>query len=107
MLTGLQIDEFNLRSNSGILNSLASFGVVLRRDVTGLQPATGHTYGCVVRGIEPGSKAEEHGSVCVGDEVVEINSIPMRNKTDFEIEQILDSIRDEAELTCMRWKALV
>ena len=76
-----------------------SFGVQLEHK---LIPGAGGRVGCVVTRVLPGSKAEDHGEVQEGDEIVEINGINMQGKTNFEIRQILDSIRDEADVLCRR-----
>ncbi len=65
-------------------------------------PGSGGQVGCVVSRVLPGSQAEEHGQIQDGDEVLEVNGIPMANKTNFEIQQILFSIRDEADMVCRR-----
>ncbi len=77
-----------------------AFGVELCRD---LVPGDfGGRVGCVVRRVLPGSQAEETGELAEGDEVVSVNGIPMGCKTEFEVTNIMDSIRDEAEMVCRR-----
>ncbi len=57
--------------------------------------------GCVVIGVLPGGPAEEAG-LAEGDEVEAVTGIPLAGKSDFQVKQIMDSIRDEAEFLCSR-----
>ena len=52
-------------------------------------------------GVLPGGPAEEAG-LAEGDEVEAVNGIPLAGKSDFQVRQIMDSIRDEAEFMCSR-----
>ena len=80
--------------------ALDSFGVRL---VHGVIPGTeGTRSGCLVAEVFPGSRADFHGEIYEGDEVLDINGIRMDRKSTFDIKQIVNSIRDEAELVCRR-----
>lgn len=77
-----------------------AFGIRLTHDYV---PGTDGQYqGCVVSKVFHGSRADFHGEIYEGDEVKEINGIKMAQKSDFEIKQILNGIRGEADLICRR-----
>lgn len=64
-------------------------------------PGSYGRYGCVISHIFAGSFIEAIGNIHEGDEVVQINGIPMAEKSDQEIQLIVGTIREDMEL-CTR-----
>ena len=75
-----------------------AFGLRL---VHGEIPGSLGRYGCVISHIFAGSYIEAVEDIYEGDEVVEINGIPMAEKSDDEIQLIVGTIREDMEL-CTR-----
>ena len=68
--------------------------------VNGEIPGSLGRYGCVISHIFKGSlSGESSDDIHEGDEVVEINGIPMASKSDKQIQLIVGTIREEMELT--------
>ena len=82
-------------------------GLSLLPDAFGLRlvhgeiPGSFGRYGCVISHIFAGSFIEDFEDIFEGDEVVEINGIPMVGKSDEEIQLIVGTIREDMEL-CTR-----
>ena len=74
---------------------LDAFGL---RIVHGEIPGSLGRYGCVISHIFAGSFIEA-SDIHEGDEVIEINGIPMAEKSDEEIQLIVETIREEMDLT--------
>ena len=74
---------------------LDAFGL---RIVHGEIPGSLGRYGCVISHIFAGSFIVA-SDIHEGDEVIEINGIPMSEKSDEEIQLIVGSIREEMDLT--------
>ena len=75
-----------------------AFGLRL---VHGEIPGSLGRYGCVISHIFAGSFIEAVEDIYEGDEVIEINGIPMAEKSDDEIQLIVGTIREDMEL-CTR-----
>ena len=80
--------------------------IELYLDTYGLQlvhgeiPGSLGRYGCVISHIFKGSlSGGSSDDIHEGDEVVEINGIPMASKSDKQIQLIVGTIREEMELT--------
>ena len=71
------------------------------RLVHGEIPGSQGRYGCVISHILAGSFIEQVEDIHEGDEVVEINGIPMAEKSDEEIQLIVGTIREDMDL-CTR-----
>lgn len=69
-----------------------AFGLRL---VHGEIPGSSGRYGCVISHIFAGSFIEAIGDIHEGDEVVQINGIPMAEKSDNEIQLIVGAIRED------------
>ena len=74
---------------------LDAFGL---RIVHGEIPGSFGRYGCVISHIFAGSFIVA-SDIHEGDEVIEINGIPMSEKSDEEIQLIVETIREEMDLT--------
>jgi hypothetical protein len=69
------------------------------RIVHGEIPGSLGQYGCVISHIFAVSRIEASAHLNEGDEVVEINGIPMAEKSDEQIQLIIGTIREDMELT--------
>ncbi len=78
---------------------LDAFGLRL---VHGEIPGSLGKYGCVISHIFGGSFIEAIGDIHEGDEVVQINGIPMVEKSDEEIQLIVGAIREDTMELCTR-----
>ena len=85
-----------LRILIAIFPSSDAFGLRL---VHGEIPGSKGRYGCVISHIFAGNLTQASGDLFEGDEVVEINRIPMASKSDEQIQLIVGTIREEMELT--------
>ena len=80
-----------------LLLYLDTYGLRL---VHGEIPGSLGCYGCVISHIFKGSlSGGSSDDIYEGDEVVEINGIPMASKSDKQIQLIVGTIREDMELT--------